>query len=105
MDIGVNISEYLIALCGAVLHCIVCIIRAAVFYTSLHRYRIIIIKMLVLHHWFFVKVIHQAPVDSHPKGPVMQKAFPCHAVAMLYFRNRNPTRYHERYHGPDSTTD
>ena len=27
------------------------------------------------HHWPFAKGIHQLPVDSLPKGPIMRKAF------------------------------
>ena len=37
----------------------------------------------VLHHWPFVKGIHQWPVDSPPKGSVMWKVFPLHKVIML----------------------
>ena len=32
------------------------------------------------HYWPFVKRIQRWPVDSHHKGPVMRKTFPCLAV-------------------------
>ena len=35
-------------------------------------------NMKALHHWPFVRKKHQRLVDSSHKGPVMQKAFPCH---------------------------
>ena len=34
-------------------------------------------------YWPFVRGIHQSLVDSHHKGPVMEKAFPCHDIIML----------------------
>ena len=36
----------------------------------------------ILHYWLFVRGIHQSLVDSPHKGPIMQKAFPCHDVIM-----------------------
>ena len=35
------------------------------------------------YYWPFMRVIHQSLVDSPHKGPVMQKAFPCHDVIMV----------------------
>ena len=35
------------------------------------------------HYWPFVRGIHQWPVDSPHKGPVMLKAFPCYDVIIF----------------------
>ena len=42
------------------------------------------------HHWCFVKGIHQWPVASPHKGPVMQKGFKCHDVLMFETTKYNP---------------
>ena len=35
------------------------------------------------HYWPFMRGIHQSPVDSPHKWPVMQKALPCHDVIII----------------------
>ena len=39
-------------------------------------------KFKVQHNWPFVRGIHQSPVDSSHKGPVMLNAFPCFDIVM-----------------------
>ena len=41
------------------------------------------------HYWPFVRGIHRSPADSPHKGPVMWKAFPCHAIVMCTIQKRS----------------
>ena len=50
-------------------------------------------KHQIPHYWPFVMGIHRSSVDSHHKGPVMQKAFPCHYIFQAHVLLRDPPAY------------